>query len=214
MIVGYIRVSTDKQDSQKQKHTILEYSQKQKILIDKFIEIEASSQKNQKERKIDELLNILEEGDELLTVELSRLGRNMLEVLNIVETLNKKGISVTFIRQPELSTSNKNPQSKLLLAIYSYFAETERNFISDRTKSALEALKARGVKLGRPTGAKNKEKKLDKWREVIKEFASMGLSVSAIQKIISNKSQEEIGYNTIKYYVKELGLKPKDGKVG
>lgn len=211
MIVGYIRVSTDKQDSQKQKHTILEYSQKQKILIDKFIEIEASSQKNQKERRIDELLNILEDGDELVTVELSRLGRNMLEVLNIVETLNKKGISVTFIRQPELSTSNKNPQSKLLLAIYSYFAETERNFISDRTKSALEALKARGVKLGRPTGAKNKEKKLDKWRDVIKEFASMGLSVSAIQKIISNKSQEEISYNTIKYYVKELGVKPKNG---
>lgn len=209
MVVGYVRVSTDKQDLNQQKHSILEYANKNKMLVDKFVEIEISSKKNQKERKIDELLQILENGDELVTVELSRLGRNMLEVLNIVETLNKKGILTTFIRQPELSTSNANPQSKLLLAIYSYFAETEREFISRRTKSALDALRARGVTLGRPRGSQNKERKLDKWRDVIKEFASMGLSVGAIQKIISNKSEEQINYNTIKNYVKELGIKSK-----
>lgn len=209
MVVGYVRVSTDKQDLNQQKHSILEYANKNKMLVDKFVEIEISSKKNQKERKIDELLQILENGDELVTVELSRLGRNMLEVLNIVETLNKKGILTTFIRQPELSTSNANTQSKLLLAIYSYFAETEREFISRRTKSALDALRARGVTLGRPRGSQNKERKLDKWRDVIKEFASMGLSVGAIQKIISNKSEEQINYNTIKNYVKELGIKSK-----
>lgn len=202
MVVGYIRVSTDKQDLQKQKHTILEYSNSNKILVDRFIEIEISSKKNQKDRRINELINLLDSGDELLTVELSRLGRNMLEVLNILESLSQKNVAVTFIRQPELSTSNKNPQSKLLLAIYSYFAEAERDFISQRTKSALNALRAKGIKLGRPAGTPNKESKLTKWHEMILEFLKMDLTIASIQKIISNKSQESVSYNTIKYYVK------------
>lgn len=201
MVVGYIRVSTDKQDLQKQKHTILEYSNANKILVDRFIEIEISSKKNQKDRRINELINMLDSGDELMTVELSRLGRNMLEVLNILEALSQKNVSVTFIRQPELSTSNKNPQSKLLLAIYSYFAEAERDFISQRTKSALNALRAKGIKLGRPLGTPNKDNKLNKWRPIILEFLNMNLTIASIQKIISNKSQESVSYNTIKYYI-------------
>jgi len=202
MVVGYIRVSTDKQDLQKQKHTILEYSNANKILVDRFIEIEISSKKNQKDRKINELISLLESGDELITVELSRLGRNMLEVLNILEALSQKNVAVTFIRQPELSTSNKNPQSKLLLAIYSYFAEAERDFISQRTKSALNALRARGVTLGRPLGTPNKDNKFNKWRTMIIEFLKMELTIASIQKIICNKSQESVSYNTIKYYIK------------
>jgi DNA invertase Pin-like site-specific DNA recombinase len=98
--IGYIRVSTDDQDLNKQHHLLLEYSQQHKILIDEFIEIEISSRKNQGERRITELMDKLNNGDLLLVAELSRLGRNMLETLNIIYALVQKGIKIIFIRQP------------------------------------------------------------------------------------------------------------------
>jgi DNA invertase Pin-like site-specific DNA recombinase len=75
----------------------------------------------------------------------------MLETLNIIHALVEKGVSITFVRQPELSTTG--PHTKLLLAIYSYFAESERDFISLRTKSGLAATRASGKQLGRAVGA-------------------------------------------------------------
>ena len=144
-VIAYSRISTDKQDLEKQKHLIYEYAAKNRVLIDDFIEVEASSRKDSKIRKIDELLEKLIQGDTLLVAELSRLGRNMLETLNIINTLSEKGIKIIFIRQPELSTTASH--GKLLFAIYSYFAETEREFIScllytspsprDRTRSRM-----------------------------------------------------------------------------
>ena len=70
----------------------------------------------------------VQQDDILLVAELSRLGRNMLETLNIISQLSENGVSLIFVRQPELSTTG--PHTKLLLAIYSYFAESERDFIS------------------------------------------------------------------------------------
>src|SRR6185295_20152677 len=125
-ILGYIRVSTDKQDADSQRHLLLEYAHKNKLIIDEFIELEISSRKNQKERRIDELLARLIKEDTLIVAELSRLGRNMLETMNIIHALVENGVSLVFVRQPELSTTG--PHTKLLLASYSYFAESERDF--------------------------------------------------------------------------------------
>lgn len=148
-VIGYIRVSTDKQDAEKQRHLLLQYSQQHKLLIDEFIDVEMSSRKNTKERRIDELLAKLVAGDTLIVAELSRLGRNMIEAINIISGLSEKDVKLIFVRQPELSTAG--PHTKLLLAIYSYFAEAEREFISLRTKQGLAAAKASGKLLGRPT---------------------------------------------------------------
>ena len=134
-VIGYIRVSSDKQDLQKQEHLLLKYAQQHELKVNEFINIEISSRKGTKERRIDELLDRLNDGDVLLVAELSRLGRNMFEVINIINQLSEKGVEVVFIRQPELSTAG--PQRKLLLAIYSYFAEAEREFISVRKKTRL-----------------------------------------------------------------------------
>ena len=169
-----IRVSPDEQDLQKQRHLLLEYSQQHKLLIDEFIEIEISSRKNQRERRITELIDKLKDGDLLLVAELSRLGRNMLETLNIIHDLTEKGVKIIFIRQPELSTTG--PHTQLLLAIYSYFAESEREFISIRTKQGLAAVKARGQMLGRPKGRKNKSRPLDPYREEITRAINGGTS--------------------------------------
>ena len=121
------------------------------MLIDEFVHAEVSATKSTKERRIDELLQKLAEGDVLLVAELSRLGRNMLQTLNIINELSERGVKITFVRQPELSTTG--PHGKLLLAIYSYFAETERAYISLRTKQGLAAAKAKGKQLGRPKGS-------------------------------------------------------------
>lgn len=144
-VIGYIRVSTDQQDLEKQRHLLLTYSQTHQLLINEFIEAEASSRRDTKVRKIDELLEKLQNGDLLLVAELSRLGRNMLETLNIINTLSKNGIQIIFVRQPELSTLGGH--AKLLLAIYSYFAEAEREYISLRTKQGLAAVKMQGKRL-------------------------------------------------------------------
>jgi DNA invertase Pin-like site-specific DNA recombinase len=199
-VLGYIRVSTDHQDLSKQKHLLLEYSHQQHLLIDEFIEIEVSSHRNTKERRIDEILTKLENGDRLLVAELSRLGRNMLETLNIINALSEKGISITFVRQPELSTAGSH--GKLLLAIYSYFAESEREFISIRTKQGLAAAKAQGKQLGRPHGSRNKKSRmLDPFRGVIAHYLEQKVPIASIQKIINPQLPQPLTYNAYKYYI-------------
>jgi len=204
-VIGYIRVSTDKQDLLKQKHLLLEYAQKNQVLVSDFIEIEISSRKDKTERKIDALIEKLSKGDLLLVAELSRLGRNMLETLNIINELTEKGIIIRFIRQPELSTDGTH--TKLLLAIYSYFAESEREFISIRTKQGLLAAKASGVKLGRPQGKRNKKGRvLDPFKSQIFELIQIGVPISSIAKIINNQSNNSYNYNTYKNYIKDNSL--------
>ena len=202
-VIGYIRVSTDSQDLEKQRHLLLEYAQRQQLLIDEFINVEMSSRKDTKERRIDELLTKLDEGDTLIVAELSRLGRNMLETLNIINRLGEQGAQIIFVRQPELSTLGSH--TKLLLAIYSYFAEAEREYISLRTKQGLAAAKASGQKLGRPKGSKNKDRVLDPYKQQIAEYLKMGLNLAAIRKIINNQLDQPASYNTYKYYVQHEG---------
>lgn len=197
---AYIRVSTDKQDVESQKHTILEYAQKQKIVIDEIISVEMSSRQNLHKRKIDILKEKCKSGDTLYTVELSRLSRGMVEGINIIHDLTEAGVKVVFINQPELSTLGSH--SKLLQAIYSFLSETERKYISMRTKSALHALKASGKKLGRPKGSRNRNgSKLDRFKNQITEYRRIGLSMTNILKIINNQSEQSIGYTTLRYYI-------------
>ena len=200
--LAYIRISKDSQDTENQRHTILDYAQKNKIVVDELLEVEISSRKNAKERRIEELTQKLEKGDQLLVVELSRLGRTMLETLNLINQLSEKGIKITFIRQPELSTTGSHNQ--LLLAIYSYFAESERAYISVRTKDALASLKAKGIKLGRPKGSRNKNGMiLDPHKEEIKKMLRLKIPLQSIVKIINPQVGKKLSYSTYRYYVKQ-----------
>jgi DNA invertase Pin-like site-specific DNA recombinase len=198
-VIGYVRVSTDKQDVDKQKHLLLQHAQSQQLLINEFIHAEVSSRKNTQERRIDELLTKLRKEDVLIVAELSRLGRNMLQTLNIINELSEKGVKIAFVRQPELSTTGQH--AKLLLAIYSYFAETEREYISLRTKQGLAAAKAKGKTLGRPQGSRNKERVLDAYRDQILDYLKMGLNLAAIVKLINPQLEQPITYNSYRYFV-------------
>jgi DNA invertase Pin-like site-specific DNA recombinase len=198
-IVGYIRISTDKQDFDKQRHLLLEYARKQRLIIDEFIEAEVSSRQDTGARRIDELQTKLQQGDTLLVAELSRLGREMLQVLNIINSLSEKGVKITFVRQPELSTTGSH--GKLLLAIYSYFAEAEREFVSMRVKQGLAAAKAKGVKLGRPKGSRNKKRVLDPYRDEILRYLQKGIDLASVRKLINPELERPISYNSYKYFV-------------
>ena len=152
-----------------------------------------------KERRIDELRAKLADGDTLIVAELSRLGRNMFETLNIINALGESGVRILFVRQPELSTDG--PQTKLLLAIYSYFAETEREFISLRTKQGLAAARANGKTLGRPKGSRNKVRVLDPYKEQIGRYRALGLDLAAIRKLINPQLERPLSYQAYRYFV-------------
>lgn len=177
-VIAYIRVSTDTQSVQNQKLKILEYAQANKITIDDFVSIEVSTRKSAKDRKINDIKEMLKENDTLVVTELSRLGRNMLEILNLIEYFNKNGIKIIFTNQPELSTTGKNDAlSSLLFSIYGYFAEAEREIISTRTKQGLEKAKASGKTLGRPKGSTGFSK-LDGREQEILELLQDGANKS------------------------------------
>jgi len=99
-----------------------------------------------RERRIEELLESVSGGDTVIVAELSRLGRNMFQTLELINKLSEMGVKLIFVRQPELSTTGSH--AKLLLAIYSYFAESERDFISLRTKQGMASARAQGKHVG------------------------------------------------------------------
>ena len=192
LFYGYARVSTSLQSLQNQRHEIFEYAHKNNILIDKIVEIEISSTKNKKERLIDETLSKLTRGDVLIVTKLDRLGRSTIEVLQIIEDIKSKGIILHIIKDGLIIDTNiSNPVNDMLLTLLSGFAQMEKNFISERTKSALAQRKAQGIKLGRKKGAIVKsiyDKHLDK----IKELLNKKVSISSISKIIEIGTRQSL----------------------
>jgi DNA invertase Pin-like site-specific DNA recombinase len=195
-IYAYIRVSTEKQSLQNQKGVILEYAQQNKMIVDDFIEVEISSMKSQRERKIEELLSRLDSGDILIVTELSRLGRKMIEVLSLIERLNEKGVQLVFVTQPELSTNQNSALSSLLLAIYGYFAQTEREILSERTRNGM---RASSNKAGRPKGTTGKSK-LDDRLDEVKQCLELGLNMTSIAKLL------QCDRSTVKNFITTRGL--------
>ena len=204
MNIAYIRVSTNKQELDSQKLEIMEYCHKNNIILDEILEVKISSTKSQEKRKIKDLKQKLKAGDLLIATELSRLGRSMLEIINLVLEFNANNINFLFLRQRELSNFN-NPSSKLILSIYAYLAENERDLISQRTKAGLEDAKASGKKLGRPKGSLNSiyDKDIDK----IQTLLDKDLSIRSIWKLFYKDSGKT--YDGLLWFIKKRKLKQK-----
>jgi DNA invertase Pin-like site-specific DNA recombinase len=161
--VSYLRVSTIDQNTEKNKHEILKLANEKDFGQVVFVEEKASGKKSWKERKIYQIIEDLAEGDRLIVPELSRLGRSMLEIMEILSIARQKGICIYAVKGGwEL---NGTIQSKVMAMAFSIASEIERDLISKRTKEALKARKAQGIKLGRPKGAG--KSKLDAYREEI-----------------------------------------------
>ncbi len=180
--IAYLRASTDKQDLNSQKLEILEFARKKEVKIDEFVEITISSRKTSKQRRIDEVLQTLAESDTLVVTELSRLGRSTAEVIALINELVERNIRVIILKQNlDLNTHDMN--SKIVITLFSLFAELERDLISVRTREALAGKKRQGVKLGKPKGVIQKSK-FDIDRERIQELLALGLSIRKIAKLL------------------------------
>jgi len=178
--IAYIRASTNKQDADNQKLELLDYARKHSLKIDDFIKVTVSSNRNAKQRRINELLDKVTDHDTLMATELSRLGRSTAEVIGLVNQLLAKNIRVILTKQ-KLDISCHDMTSKIIVTLFSLFAELERDLISLRTKEALASKKAKGIRLGKPRGVIQKsmyDKDLDK----ITEWLELGLSGRKISK--------------------------------
>lgn len=181
--IGYIRVSSNKQTLEHQRFEIENFALKKGIKIDTWIEEKISSRKALDKRKLGELLNNLQENDVLITCEISRLGRSLLEVMKILETCLNKNCQVWTIK--ENYRLGNDIQSKVLAFAFGLAAEIERNLISQRTKSSLANIKATGKKLGRPFNAETKKLKLAKNQKRIQTLLAKGVSKSQIARIFN-----------------------------
>ena len=182
MNYGYIRVSTDKQTTKNQRFEILNYSKERNILIDEWIEETISATKKLDDRKFGKLLRDMKKGDQLVVTELSRLGRNLMQIMKILHDCMEKDIQVFTIKERYELGNNIN--SKVLAFAFGLSAEIERNLISQRTKEALARKKAEGVVLGRPKGSKASYTKLTGKEEEIKKYLDKKITYSAIARLL------------------------------
>lgn len=178
MIYAYIRVSTDKQTVENQRFEIERFALKQELQIDKWVSETISGTKSAKERKLGTLIKRMKKGDTLIASEISRLGRRLMEVMSILNTLMTKHITVLTVK--EKYELGNNIQSQILAFAFGLSAQIERDLISQRTKEGLARRKAAGQKLGRHLGGHNSKYKLTGKEGLIRTMLEYGYSKAAI----------------------------------
>ena len=183
MIYGYIRVSSDKQTVENQRFEINNFCEKNNMQIDGWIEETISGTKAYNKRQLGTLLKRVKKDDLIICAELSRLGRNLFMIMEILNICMTKECKVWTIK--DNYRLGEDIQSKVLAFAFGLSAEIERNLISQRTKEALARKRAEGVKLGRPKGRKTspEKHKLYGKRKLISELQAVGMSQRAIAKI-------------------------------
>ena len=183
MIYGYIRVSSDKQTVENQRFEINNFCEKNEMQIDGWIEETISGTKAYNKRQLGILLKRVKKDDLIICAELSRLGRNLFMIMEILNICMTKECKVWTIK--DNYRLGEDIQSKVLAFAFGLSAEIERNLISQRTKEALARKRAEGVTLGRPKGRKTspEKHKLYGKRKLIFELLAVGMSQRAIAKI-------------------------------
>lgn len=153
MVYGYIRVSTDHQTTENQRFEIKKFCAKQELIIDCWIEETISSTMDLNKRKLGRLLKRIKKDDMIIASELSRLGRNLLQIMSILHHCMDVGAKIWTIKDNYRLGSDIT--SKVLAFAFGLSAEIERNLISQRTKEALARIKSEGKHIGRPYGSRN-----------------------------------------------------------
>lgn len=191
MIYGYIRVSTDKQSLSNQLFEIVDYCKAKNLDLktsNVFQEVISTRKRKSERKELTLLLDQIKENDTLVVSELSRVGRDTIEVLQTIQELLKKDIELRLIKENLVINGADSITAKLLIPMLSAINDLERQRISERTKQALATKKAQGIKLGRPKGSISKSK-LDPHTETIQELLKKEVSIQAIAKIIGTSRQ-------------------------
>ena len=201
MTYGYIRVSSDKQTVENQRFEINKFCAAHGMKIDNWIEETISGTKTYQSRKLGELLNNTQKGDTIICSELSRLGRNLFMIMEILNICMVRSCRLWTIKDGYHLGDDIN--AKVLAFAFGLSAEIERNLISQRTKEALARKRAEGVHIGRPVGRHTRIERLrlNKYHEQIVELVDSGKSLSFISRILN------INRNSLRRYVARIGLK-------
>jgi len=182
MIYGYIRVSTDKQTVENQRFEINQFALKNNLVIEKWIEETISGTKEVDKRTLGKLLKKTKKDDILICSELSRLGRSLFMIMEVLNFCMKREVKIWTIK--DNYRLGEDIQSKVLAFAFGLSAEIERNLISQRTKEALARKKAEGVILGRPLGKKSSKVKLSGKELQVQKLLNKNISYSAIGRIL------------------------------
>lgn len=199
-IIGYIRVSSNKQTLEHQRFEISQFAIANKMEINHWIQETISSRQPLDKRQLGELLKKLKRDDILISCEISRLGRSLLEVMRILETCMNKGVKVWTIK--ENYRLGDDIQSKVMAFAFGLAAEIERNLISQRTRASLNNIRATGKKLGRPLSAQSKKLKLTRNANKIRQLLDAGVSrykisqIMRVQPITVNRFLARMGWDT------------------
>jgi len=148
--LGYLRVSTAGQDLENQRREIEEFCKVHGLSVDDYLQVEVSSGKTPKKRRITELLSLLNKGDTLIVSELSRLGRSVGGLCQLVDGLIKKQVRLIAVKQGMTINGKRDVAGRTVMAMFALMAEIERDLIGERTRKGLARVKAEGRKLGNP----------------------------------------------------------------
>lgn len=198
MVYGYIRVSSDKQTVENQRFEINNFCKYENISIDGWIEETISGTKAYNKRQLGVLLKRIKKDDLIICAELSRLGRNLFMIMEILNICMTKEAKVWTIK--DNYRLGDDIQSKVLAFAFGLSAEIERNLISQRTKEALARKRAEGVVLGRPKGRKSSKNKykLSSKENLIRELLAADVSKRKIAKIC------KVDRNTLNRFIKQF----------
>ena len=207
MIYGYIRVSCDKQTVENQRYEINKFCASLDISIDGWIEETISGTKAYNRRALGKLLERVVKDDLIICAELSRLGRNLFMIMEILNICMTKECHVWTIK--DNYRLGDNLQSKVLAFAFGLSAEIERDLISQRTKEALARRRSNGVILGSPKGRlSSREKyKLSGKETLITELLSSGVAKLRIARICG------VTRNTLNRYLRTFMSKLDEKKV-
>jgi DNA invertase Pin-like site-specific DNA recombinase len=181
-VIGYLRVSGDRQDSENQRYQLLKYANENNLRIDQWVDETISSRQSLERRQLSKVMSELKEGDTLLVSEISRLGRSMLEVMAILNNLMQKKVKVWSLKEKYRLGDDLN--SKILAFAFSLAGEVERSMIAARTREALQRLRAEGKTLGRPKGSLSKKTILTGREEAIRQLLDKQVPIATAARIL------------------------------
>ncbi|MBQ7161681.1 MAG: master DNA invertase Mpi family serine-type recombinase [Clostridia bacterium] len=206
MVYGYIRVSCDKQTVENQRFEISKFCEREGIPVDGWIEETISGTKNFDKRALGKLLKKVGKGDVIICSELSRLGRNLFMIMEILNICMNKDCRVWTIK--DNYRLGDDIQSKVLAFAFGLSAEIERELISQRTKEALARRRADGIKLGRPKGRKSSRVKLSGKEAEICRLLEKGTTKSEMAR------RFKVNRMTVARFIAENGLSGRDPSPG
>ncbi|MDJ0596598.1 MAG: recombinase family protein [Pleurocapsa sp. MO_226.B13] len=199
VIYAYLRVSSNQQDVDNQRHGILEYANQKNLGHLEFVSDSVSGQKRWRERELGKLLTeTASAGDTIVFAEISRMARSTLQVLEILECCMQRGLSVHIAKQR--TVLDDSMPSRITATVLGLAAEIERELISLRTSEALAKRKASGKTLGRPKGRQSAKLKLDAREQEIRMYLAKGISKRSIAKLV------DCAPSTLYYWLKRHQL--------